>query len=59
MANTYETKVSPRKNRAGDYVVKLFKNGQHVVDADYFTPDKADAVATAQAMYEHAQKNQT
>lgn len=59
MPNVYETKVSSKRDSAGEFRVRLFKNGAHVKDADYFTPDRADAEASAKAMREHAEANQT
>lgn len=31
----------------GEYVVRFNKENKHLVDADYFTPDKLDAIGTA------------
>ena len=31
-----------------EYIVKFYINGLPIVDADYFTDDKADAVGTAE-----------
>ena len=40
-----------RRNAHGEYVVRAYdENGKRLPDADYFTNDKADAKATAQAM---------
>lgn len=30
----------------GEWVVKFYENGQHLVDADYHTDDEADATDT-------------
>lgn len=46
-----ELKTTIKKDSdTGEFVVKLFKDGKHQKDADYFTSDKADAQATAKAM---------
>lgn len=34
----------------GEYRVRLFVDGVHVKDADYFTNDREDAEGTAKAM---------
>lgn len=39
--------VTERLNAAGDHVVKFFLDGVHQADADYFTPNMVDAIATA------------
>ena len=36
-----------------EYTAKLFKDGIHQVGADYYTPDREDAKATAKAMVSH------
>lgn len=33
-----------------EYVVRVFRKAKHYAPADYFTDDKADALATMQAM---------
>lgn len=33
-----------------EYVCKLYRAGKHYEPADYFTPDKVDAIATAERM---------
>jgi len=43
----------PKKNEYGEFVVRMFKDGQHYAPADYFTDDWDDATATAQAMHRH------
>jgi hypothetical protein len=47
-------KVSARKNEYGEYVVKLWIDGEYQTEADYFTDDLDDAMNTAQSMVRDA-----
>jgi hypothetical protein len=49
----YSVRVYP-KNEFGEYVSRLFIRGFKYQPADYFTDDKADAIATAQLMLKRA-----
>jgi hypothetical protein len=52
----YTTRIT--FNRDWDeYTVKLYKKCQYVVDADYFTYDREDAIATAKEMGVLAEHN--
>jgi hypothetical protein len=43
--------VDAKRNAYGEYVVKAYdQQGRRYALADYFTDDKADAIATAAAM---------
>lgn len=45
------TRVGTRRNQFGEYVVKAYdSNGKRMPDHDYYTNDKADAIATAALM---------
>lgn len=51
-----KVKTTIRKDRdTGEYVVKLYINGKHQVDADYFAEDKDDAECTARDMETHSE----
>lgn len=41
-----------KRKVAGEYVVRVYKNGKRYPDADYFTTDWTDAVNTKAAMEE-------
>lgn len=43
-------KTTIRKNDFGEWVVRLWVDGVHQKDADYFTDDKQDAIMTAKFM---------
>lgn len=49
----YRTKIY-RNSEWDEFVVRLYHDGHHDQDADYHTPDKDDAFATAKSMVEHA-----
>lgn len=36
-----------------EYVAQLVRDGRRVPDADYYTDDREDAIATATAMIDH------
>lgn len=55
MASEYTTRIAKKD---GEFRVRLFKGGRHVVDADYFTSDKTDAEVTANAMVKTAVANE-
>jgi len=50
----YTTKTNRFED--GEYRVRLFANGAHVADADYFTDCAEDAKETALAMVAHAEQ---
>lgn len=37
----------------GEYVAQLVRDGRRVPDADYYTDDRDDAIATGTAMIDH------
>lgn len=51
---TYSTKLNRRRDSAGNFVVRLYKDGVKIKDGEYYTPDWADAVETAKAMESEA-----
>lgn len=55
MAKSIETKISYNRY-LNEYTVKLFIDGEHQKDADYFTDDQEDANGTAELMKERAIK---
>jgi hypothetical protein len=38
-----------KDTEVGEYVVKFFKDGKHMTEADYYTDDKSDALMTAKS----------
>ncbi len=47
-------KTTIKKNDWGEWVVRLFVDGEHQKKADYFAADKEDATETAAAMSKEA-----
>ena len=49
-SNAVDIKTTIKKNDWGEWVVRLFLDGEHQKKADYFAADKEDATETASAM---------
>lgn len=54
----YTTKTNRVRRGFDEYRVRLFADGAHVADADYFTDCRDDAESTARAMVERAEQNE-
>jgi len=52
-------KTTIKRNAYGEWVVRLYLDGERQVGADYFTDDREDAVETADRMRAEIVKQQT
>lgn len=52
--NAADIKTTIKRNAYGEWVVRLFVDGEHLAAGDYFASDRADAIETAERMKEHA-----
>jgi hypothetical protein len=52
--NDVDIRTTIKKNDWGEWVVRLFVDGEHLAAGDYFASDRADALETAERMKEHA-----
>jgi hypothetical protein len=52
--NDVDVKTTIKRNVYGEWVVRLFVDGEHLAAGDYFASDRDDALETAERMKEHA-----